>query len=136
MDPPQPRKHMSAADWYQLLNGKVFFWLTRERLHTLLNAGAYCGNSHEVIEVDACRLVEAYRDFIWLCPINSGCTKPFPHPRSEKTFSRIADYPYSERRRKKKKGERVVELSVDYSVPNIHRFVMRAVEMRGNQIIR
>lgn len=129
-------KHMTPADWYQFLNGKVFFWLTQERLYTLLKAGAYRAKSHDVIEVDARSLVEAYRGSIWFCPINSGCTKPFPHPRSEKTFRRIADYPYAERRRKKKRGERVVELSIDHSVPDIHRFVTRAVEMREERVIR
>src|SRR5262245_13553452 len=28
-------------DWYRLLNAKVFFWLTRNRLLRLLNAGTY-----------------------------------------------------------------------------------------------
>jgi hypothetical protein len=31
--------HISPADWYKLLNQKVFFWLTKDRLIRLLNAG-------------------------------------------------------------------------------------------------
>jgi hypothetical protein len=128
--------HLEPGDWYRILNGKVFFWLTRERLLRLLGAGAYRDESHDVIEVRSRPLVEAYHDKIWLCPMNSGCTKPFPHPRSESTFRRIEDYEYSKRRRKIKRGERVVELAVDYAVPNIREFVARVVEMRGGEELR
>jgi hypothetical protein len=128
--------HLKPSDWYRLLNAKVFFWLTRARLLLLSNAGAYRGKPHDVIEVGTRPLVEAYYDKIWLCPMNSGCTKPFPHPRSEEIFRRISDYPYSERRRMKKRGERVVELAVDYAVPNIGDFVLRVIEMQGDCMIR
>ena len=127
--------HLKPSDWYRILNGKVFFWLTRERLLLLLNAGAYRDKRHDVIEVETRPLVEAYYDKIWLCHMNSGCTKPFPHPRSEATFRRISEYPYSERRRMKKRGERVVELAVDYAVPNIRDFVLRVREMQGDRSI-
>src|ERR1700689_802370 len=81
--------HIEPADWYRLLNNKVFFWLTRERLLVLLGAGAYRKEPHDVIEVRSRPLVEAYFEKIWLCPMNSGCTKPFPHPRDEQTFRRV-----------------------------------------------
>ena len=128
--------HMEPADWYRLLNSRVFFWLTRERLLVLLNAGAYRDKRHDVIEVATRPLVKAYYNEIWLCPMNSGCTKPFPHPRSEDTFRRIPDYPYAKRRKMKRKGERVVELAVDHTVPNIRDFVVRVFEMNGAQEIR
>jgi hypothetical protein len=98
--------------WYRLLNGKVFFWLTQERLLRLLKAGTYRNEEHDVLELDASPLVEAYRDKIWLCPMNSGCTKPFPHPRGISTFQRIADYPYAQRKPKKKPGERSIKMAV------------------------
>jgi hypothetical protein len=126
---------MTPFDWYRLLNEKVFFWLTRNRLERLLNAGAYRDEIHDVIEVDARPLVEAYYNQIWFCPINSGCTKPMPHARGGETFKRIPDYPYSIWRAKRKKGERVVELAVDHGVPDIGRFVKRVVQMRGDEEI-
>jgi hypothetical protein len=128
--------HITPTDWYRLLNGKVFFWLTRDRLHRILNAGAYRHKEHDVLELDARALVEAHSERIWLCPMNSGCTKPIPHPRDETTFLRISDYPYSEWSKKRKRGERVVELCVDHSVPDIARFVTRVVSMRGQDKIR
>jgi hypothetical protein len=124
--------HMTPADWYRLLNQKVFFWLTRDRLLTLLKAGSYRDRPHTVIEASARKLVEAHRERIWFCPINSGCTKPYPHPRDEHTFQRIIDYPYSHWRKRRSQGERVVELAIDHSVPDIASFVTRVVRMQGN----
>lgn len=127
--PPQ----ISPSDWYRLLNGKVFFWWTRARLLRLLGAGAYRGRIHDVLLVEAQPLVAAYHDSIWFCPMNSGCTKPVPHPRGEDTFCRIKDYPYSEWRKRRRRGERVVELAVDYAIPDIGNYVLRVVTMQGDQ---
>jgi hypothetical protein len=128
--------HITPANWYKLLNQKVFFWLTKDRLIRLLNAGNYRNSAHDVLEIDTQSLLNHYFDRIWFCPINSGCTKPFPHPRGDDTFLRIPDYPYSHWRSKRKRGERVVEFVIDYGVPDIHRFVRRVVEMRGDQTLR
>jgi hypothetical protein len=118
-----------------MLNARVFFWLTRERLLRLLRAGSYAEQEHDVLEVDCGSLVEAYRAQITLCPMNSGCTKPFPHPRGLDTFKGIEAYSYDHWRRKgRKRGERVVELSVLHSVPDIARFVRRVTVMQGETI--
>jgi hypothetical protein len=123
--------HLIPADWYRTLNSKVFFWLTRARLLRLLSAAAYRTKIHDVLELDSRRLIEACFDKIWFCPINSGCTKPVPHPRSETTFLRITEYPYEYWRKKRRPGERVVELAVDFSVPNIAQYTKRVVQMQG-----
>jgi hypothetical protein len=122
---------LSPEDWYRILNAKVFFWLTRERLLRLLNAGTYRDQKHDVLQLDTKALIQAHEDKIWFCPMNSGCTKPFPHPRGKNTFLRISDYPYAEWKGKKKRGERVVELAVDYSVPDVSKFVTRVVQMKS-----
>lgn len=125
--------HLSPSDWYKLLNQKVFFWLTKERLARLLDAKAYREKTYVILEVQTAALIREFRNQIWLCPINSGCTKPFPHPRDETTFSRIVDYPYAHWKKRRRKGERVVELCVDYAVPNIVDFVVRVSEVQGGQ---
>lgn len=124
-------KHISPRDWYQLLNKKVFFWLNRSRLYKLTGAKAYRDKYHDVIEVDTASIISSYREQIWLCPMNSGNTKPFPHKRDENTFLRIRDYPYDQWRQKRQKGERVVELAIDYSVPDLARFVKRVTVVNG-----
>lgn len=126
--------HLMPSDWYRLLNSKVFFWLTRDRLLRLTSAKAYKEKAHDVIEVDAGALIGSYRDNIWFCPINSGCTKPMPRARDESTFLRIDDYPYDHWRSKRKRGERIVELAIDYSVPDLARYVKRVVIMRGTAV--
>jgi hypothetical protein len=129
-------KHLGPADWYMILNQKTFFWLTKDRLIRLLNAGTYRNEAHDVLEVNTQQLLDDYYDKIWFCPMNSGSTKPMPHPRDENTFRRIPDYPYADWRRKRARGERVVEFVVDYGVPDISKFVMRVVEMKCDKEIR
>ena len=127
--------HLLPEHWYGLLNSKVFFWLSRDRLYRLTGARAYRHREHDVLEVDTRSLVYAHSCNIWLCPMNSGCTKPFSHPRDESVFARIGDYPYSCWRRKRPRGERAVELAVDYSVPDMHAYVRRVVVMQGRDVV-
>lgn len=122
---------LKPEDWYGLLNSRVFFWLSIERLHKLTDAKAYRDHEHEVLEVDTRALIDAHKARITLCPINSGCTKPYPRARDETIFARIADYPYADWRKKRRKNERVVELAVDHSVPDIAAFVKRVIVKRG-----
>ena len=126
---------LSPVDWYELLNTKVFFWLSEARLHKLTNAKSYRAQEHDVLEVDTKSLIEAHRDAVWLCPINSGCTKPVPHPRDETIFSRIPDYPYAHWRDRRGRRERVVELAVDHSLEDIRYHVRRVVVKRGTQVL-
>jgi len=127
---------LKPSDWYEILNQKVFFWLTEERLHRLTGARAYNGREHDVLEVNTRSLVEAHRDKIWLCPINSGCTKPMPHPRDETAFARIEGYPYDQWRAKRRRGERAVELAVDYAVPDIRDHIRRVVIKQGSTTVK
>lgn len=121
------------GEWYRLLNRKVFFWLTPARLQRLLNARLNRDLEHDVLELDTASLVAAYRDAIVLSPINSGVTRPFPVRRGRATFLPIADYPYARWRSCRPRGERVVELAVDHSVPDVARFVRRVTIMRGDR---
>ncbi len=117
---------MTPEDWYRLLNAKAFFWLSRARLLRLLDAAPYRALEHDVLELDAGRLVRAHADRVRLCPINSGYTRRFPQPRGPSSFRAIADYPYADRPR----HERVVELAIEGGVPDVRDFVTRVVRMR------
>ena len=119
---------LSPADWYRELNSKVFFWLTERRLEILLNARAYRSKRHDVLIVDTRRLVERHQQRIVLSPMNSGCTIPFPHKRGLETFRRMADYPYQARSRNR---DPIVELAVDYKVPDIRDLVLQVKQTGG-----
>lgn len=124
---------MTPEDWYRLLNGKVFFWLTRARLLRLLNAAPYRHAEHDVLELDTASLVGAYRGAITLSAINSGTTARFPVARGRATFLPSGDYPYRQWRTKRARGERVVELAVEGGVPDAERFVRQVTRMRCSQ---
>ncbi|MER2250364.1 hypothetical protein ABS772_10620 [Methylorubrum podarium] len=125
------RDRLTPADWHRRLNERVFFWLSRKRVLTLLAGRAYRDHAHEILEIDAAALVAAHRDRIELSAINSGATGRFPAPRGADTFRPIDAYPYAEWRKKRPRGERVVELTVLGAVPELERFVRRVVVMRG-----
>lgn len=125
---------MQPADWYELLNGRVFFWLSRQRLHKLLAGRAYRDADHNVLEVDAAALVAAYRAEIMLSPINSGATFALgPTARGPDTFQPIDAFDFATRRKHHPAPAYVVELMVGYAVPDIARFVRRVVSMRGDR---
>ncbi len=125
---------LAPAEWYALLNGKVFFWLARPRLLKLLGGKAYREAQHDVLEVDAAALVEAYRDRIRLSAINSGATFALgPVARGQGTFQAIADYDYAGWRKRRPATGAVVELTVAYAVPDIARFVRRVVTMQDGE---
>jgi hypothetical protein len=126
---------IKPAEWYRLLNARVFFWLTEDRLHRLLCAAPYQHSEHDVLELDAATLVAAHRAAITLSPMNSGCTKPMPHPRGRQTFTSVADYPYAHWRPRRKRGERVVELAVTDGVPDVRKYVRRVLVMKGKATI-
>ena len=128
-------EQMSPSDWYEILNKKVFFWLSESRLHKLTCARAYRNREHDVLVVDTRSLIEAHRSTIWLCAINSGCTRPFARWRDESIFARIDEYPYRHWRRARGRPERVVELAVDYAVRDIGDHVRRVVVKKGTETI-
>jgi hypothetical protein len=120
---------LKPSDWYQILNRKVFFWLTPNRLQTLVNARAYKDERKTVIVLDTRKLLHRPSNRVLLSPMNSGCTKPYPHPRGRDTFKPLPEYPFAERRRKGL--EPIVELAVDYLVSDVGEMVLSVDEVGG-----
>lgn len=125
---------LNPTDWYQILNRKVFFWATRERLIKLLNGRAYREKTHDVLTVDTERLLAIHANQITLCPYNSGSTIFNPVDRGVNTFLSIADHPF-EHWRKKRGRDAVVEVAVDTGVPNIDNIVVKVEKMHGSDVI-
>ena len=118
---------------YELINDKVFFWVEEERLHRLLGARDYRTLEHDVLTLNSAEFIPAYAEKIWLCHMNSGNTWPIPHRRDTEIFHRIADYPVKP---SGKPVKNVVELVVDYSVPNIADYVVEIRRMRCSEVLK
>jgi len=123
---------MNPREWYELLNTKVFFWLTEERLETLLGARAYRDKYHTVLILDTLPLVRDYKEAIVLSPMNSGATMPMAHPRGRGTFVPMSQYPFRERRRSSR-ANAVVELAVEGGISNVERYVIEVVHRRAGE---
>jgi len=133
MKPKIPLVHR----WYQILNDKVFFWLTERRLETLLAARAYRRHEHCVITVFTAPFVHDYRERIWLSAMNSGTTKPIPHPRGPNTYQLINDYPFKDWTAKRHSPTKAIaELALDYAVPNIAQYVEQLTIRNKNRVVR
>jgi hypothetical protein len=122
----------TPAEWYQLINEKVFFWAEEHRLLGLLGARDYRHLEHDVLTIDSAPFIGTYAAQIWLCHMNSGNTWPIPHTRGTDVFKRIPDYPANSRGNPAKP---VVELVVDHCVPDITRFVIEVRRMRGSEVL-
>lgn len=124
---------LKPAEWYRSLNGKVFFWTTRARLHTLL--AAYAHAPQLVLTLDTATLLEAHADRVLLCPINSGSTIMNPAPRGAASFLPISDFPYDDWRRKRgNRRKAVVELVIAGGVPDVARHVLSVHRVAAGQV--
>jgi hypothetical protein len=122
---------VTTRQWYELLNRKVFFWATPERLHTLLNARHYRAIVHDVLTVDSASFFSAHEHQIELCHMNSGNTLPYLHPRDTTIFRSVADYPA---KRSGLPEKEVAEVTVAYSVSDIANHVLEVHQYVGSGI--
>ena len=116
---------LAAAEWYALLNGKVFFWFDPERLNRQRRACS--GFPQVVLTIDSERLLRHYADRAALTPINSGNARRKPAPRSTATF--VPYHVWAEsgwrseaealRTRPRSPRHPPVELAIDDAVPDV-----------------
>ena len=125
------RDDLTPREWYEFLNRHVFFWTSESRLRRLLAAREYRDRRQLVLMIRTAELLERYGRNVLLSPMNSGATKPYPHARGRDTFLPMADYPLAEWKRKRPRGEFVVELLVATGVPDVLAFVERAEHVGG-----
>ena len=116
---------MDPSEWYKLLNGKVFFWSTKDRLISFLEARSHKNRPHDVLTVCTRSLVEQHATEITLSPINSGAVRMPTHTRGSDTFRTITDHTC------KTKKECFAELAVEGSVPNVERHILSVDRWMG-----
>ncbi len=91
---------------------------------------AYKCMSHDLLVVDTARLVDRHRGKIRLSRMNSGATKPFPHPRTFDLFKTFEDFPFDERlmRYRYKVANAVAEVCVVDGIQDIGELVVKVHE--------
>lgn len=128
-------RNMTPREWYELLNRKVFFWVTEERVQQLLGARMYRNSAHTVVTLDTASMLKVHQDEITLSPINSGSTLYNPRPRGADTFLPLPEYPFDDRKKKAGLARAVAELAVDYSVPDVLEHVIRVERRKGSRVL-
>ena len=122
---------LTPADWYRLLNARVFFWLRSERLRRLLNARAYRGLRQTILTLDTKLLpLSVITIGLRYRPSIAAALSRFPLERGRATFQRIRDYDFESR---SKKEDPIVELAVDHSVPDLNEIVVEVEEVGGGE---
>jgi hypothetical protein len=108
----------TVQQFLDVLNDRVFFWLSRERLLGLVSA--YRKHPQTVLSFSTAEVLEAYGERVGLAAYNTGSIRSTTSPRrSRHFFQSVGDYPYDAWR--KKRGRRmdpVVEFTVEHSVPD------------------
>lgn len=121
---------MRPAQWYALINGRVFFWIDPERLN---RQRAACSSRPQVVlTLDALRLADAYADRVALTPFNTGYALRQPAMRGAATFVPYRTWLVSGwdteaaqvRTRKRSRSHPPVEFTISGSIPDILDFVI------------
>jgi uncharacterized protein DUF7002 len=108
---------ISPAEWIRLLSGRVFFWVDRGRAVGLIEARAHRNRSHDVLVLDTRRVLAHHGGAIDLTAFNTGAALfPGGPRRGPSAFTPLSHY---------RAAQRVVELTVRYSMPDIEELTLR-----------
>lgn len=130
---------MEPADWYALINARVFFWLDVDRLN---RQKAACEPRPQVVmAVNTAALVAAYEKRVAVTPINTGNARRKPARRGVATFVPLAEWVRSGWASEaaalgipsRKESHQPVELTVTDAVPDIMRFVVGIFALPSGQ---
>ena len=108
---------MTPAEWYALLNERVFFWVGEDRLQGLL--GAYRHRDNLVLVLDSARVMARHAGQTTLSTINSGYSRRWAVRRGRETFQPLADFQLVQRVNGKVVRKPVVECAVSGGVTNV-----------------
>ena len=108
---------MTPAEWYALLNERVFFWVNETRLKGLL--AAYQRRKNLVLVLDTAKVMARHAAQTTLSPINSGYSRRWAVRRGRGTFQSIADWQPVRRVNGKTVRQAVAECAVSGGVTNI-----------------
>jgi hypothetical protein len=121
---------LTPADWYALVNARVFFWLDPDRLNR--QRAACEPRAQVVLAVDTTRLIAVYSEQLEVTPINTGNARRKPAVRGAATFVPYATWLKSGWASEAKalgtplrrRSHQPVEITVRDAVPDIMRLVI------------
>ena len=130
---------LTPAEWYALINARVFLWFDPDRLN---RQRAACEPRPQVVlAVDTAKLVDAYREEVAVTPINTGNARRKPARRGTATFVSYAAWVESGWESEalalgvptRKRSHQPVEITVAGSVPDVMRFVVGVYRLPSGQ---
>ena len=126
--------NLTPPDWLQILNARVFFWVDKKRLNSMLAARTKRGRSSEVLIFETLGLVQSYFSRIEICPINSGSTIHRPTRRGSETFTPLASLSYFDWARKRglSRPDRIAEVTLKDGAENAADYVLERRRIPSN----
>ena len=115
---------MEPKDWYRILNERVFFFPSKERLKIMLKAYNNCRNTVLVVRTES--LLEAHKQNVYWSPINSGYSLQRPAYRDRSTFILLGREP---KLKHGKKPKRIAEITIKHHVLDIEQHVKCVIEV-------
>ena len=120
---------LSPQAWYDLVNGKVFFWLQVERLDRHL--AACRARPQVVVTIDLRRMLARHGEAAFVTPFNVGNARRQPASRGHRTFVRL-DVWLETRwesealagRPARARAHPPAEIAIEGSVPDLMEFVV------------
>ncbi len=130
---------MEPADWYALVNARVFFWLDPDRLNR--QHAACKARPQVVLTVDAEGLVRDYGHVAAVSPINSGNARRRPARRGAATFVPYATWVESGwaseaaalGTKERSRSHRPAELTIAGAIPDAMRYVLAATRLAAGE---
>ena len=131
---------LSPAEWYAMINARVFFWLDSRRLNRQRRA---CGTRPQIVlTLDSKRLIDAYAERVEMTAINSGNARRKPAVRGAATFVSYRDWTHSRwaveayglRIRQRPRSHRPVELTVLGSIPDAMTFIVDTCPLDAGEL--
>lgn len=130
---------LTPAEWFALINARVFFWFDPARLN---RQRAACNQrSQIVLTIDAFTLVKEYREIVSVTPFNTGNARRRPAKRGTTTFvpynswleSAWASEALGLGTRERGHSQEPVELTIAGTVPDVAKYVIATQELDVGQ---
>ena len=113
---------LTPVDWLQLLNKRVYFFPSREKADSFIEAGRRGGRTKLMLTFDAHSLATAHLDRLFIAPINTGSALRTPARRGHAIFAPVASVSWDEfaarRATIKKSPDTVAEVSLLGDLPD------------------